>query len=243
MLRVECRAGVALNEEGIFAVLVSHPLVSGVVGGVVATLIGAWISAHRSYDRWREDLARPEPYFRKLASARLQATEWGRLYSTLLDGAIRRADGLFGPPLSQRAFATCVVIALIYAYVGFWICYALGASARLGSADFGLPESNTVRAVVSAVVLTILPVAYVLGGREGRVQRLRKIERDFLKKNWSLRKQIKFFTHSKTCLFICFLIITKMCGFLIFYLQIVPESPFKILFGVFFMRQIGRAHV
>ncbi|MEO1089294.1 MAG: hypothetical protein AAFX81_01570 [Pseudomonadota bacterium] len=92
--------------------LLANPYVHAVVSGLVLAAI-VRLAGLRSYDAWRDDLLREEPHFRELAAKQLATKGWGTLYASLLDRALRRADGFFGPALSQGAFATCVVLGQI----------------------------------------------------------------------------------------------------------------------------------
>ena len=164
--------------DGGAAAIFEHPIVSGVVSGVVVALILYVLLPLRSYETWRKDL-RESAHWREEAARRLEATDWahlGALYQNGLDRALGWADGFFGPALSQRAFATCVVIALIYAWLGFWLAYAVGAPDALGATDLGLPEDYPGRALLGLGVPALCIGGWLIGWLLGRWERRRKAD-------------------------------------------------------------------
>lgn len=143
------------------AAIIAHPLATTIVGGVIVTVVVPYLLPLRGYDAQRKDIE-TSAFHREEAARRLAAIDWrhlGALYQRLLDRALRWADGFFGPAVSQQAFATCVVLALIYAWLGFWLACALGAPGVLGETSLALPDSYPERA------LTVLGVPLVcIGG-------------------------------------------------------------------------------
>jgi hypothetical protein len=145
-------------------------IATGVVAGLVVALVGVGVG-WRTRDAWYALLQEPTDYHRRQAAERLEATQGGRLYIRLLDAALHRAEGFFGPARSQRAFATCMVLALIYGWVGFWLAYAVGAPGDLGAAPLAGEVAQPQRALVGVVVPGSALVAWLLGWLAGRWQR------------------------------------------------------------------------
>jgi hypothetical protein len=156
--------------------LIWIPLGVAVVGGVVAGVVVPYLLPLRGYDTLRTDL-QTSAFHREEAARRLAATDWrhvGELYQRLLDRSLRWADGFFGPPVSQQAFATCVVLALIYAWLGFWLAYALGAPDALGETSSALSETHPQRALVGLGVPVFCIADWPVGWALGRWERRRK---------------------------------------------------------------------
>jgi hypothetical protein len=119
----------------------------------------------RGYRAWRDDLRR-SAYWREEAGRRLAATDWqhsGELYQRLLERALSWADKFFGPATSQQAFATCIVLALIYTFLGFWLAYALGAPGVLGQTSLAPPQEYPQRALIGLGVPALCIGGWLVG--------------------------------------------------------------------------------
>ena len=90
------------------------PVIATVTG-----IMGGWLGASRGLNaRYRNDMA--EPAFRAECAEALRPHRWGELYERMLGGSLDRADRLFGPTRSWTSLGVCIVVSLIYTFLGFF---------------------------------------------------------------------------------------------------------------------------
>ncbi|MGI9509637.1 MAG: toll/interleukin-1 receptor domain-containing protein [Geminicoccaceae bacterium] len=116
-----------------------------------------------------------DPAFRRECVARLKGAEWGEFYRQALGEGIAWADRFFGAPFSYRAFGTCLVIAVIYGYLGLSIAYILGGPGIWISPDL-MPRIGSFRddALSGLVWLAAATFAWLIGFGSGRFERRRR---------------------------------------------------------------------
>lgn len=145
--------------------------IGGLVGGVAALL--AWLGPSRG--EVMEDLS-ADAAFRSDTAARLCDGSLGRRYREGVDRGLRGLDRAFGPPGSAEALGFCFIVALVYAFAGFFVVWGLGGPGVVGGFQL-LPEAmeQPVRLVHAALLAFTPLVCFWLGRKVGPP--IRRLER------------------------------------------------------------------
>lgn len=144
---------------------------AGVVMAVLVPVALLYVPSHKDYEDW---LAH-NPAFRQQTLARLQANQWTILYRDWLSRALGWLDRHWGRPGSAQALGVCIVIALCYGWIAFFLGYALGAPGSLGKVEW-LPDlsfSARSAAALAAIVgpALIFLMCHWLGARVDGLER------------------------------------------------------------------------
>ncbi|MCW5698980.1 MAG: hypothetical protein KIT00_03985, partial [Rhodospirillales bacterium] len=165
--------------------------VVGIAGGLAA---GAGLFLHFKHpdDRFERYISDNSEYRAKLAD-RLENPGWANAYRDRLTRSLAWLDRNFGRANSGEALGTCVVIALCYAWVAFFLGYALSGSGNLGNVDL-LPKipSTGARWAVFALTCLFPPLAFIFGRRLGRLERLWKTR---FRRRRNIRSKRRFERH------------------------------------------------
>ena len=164
-------------------------VIAGLLVGVVSLLvaIASWAEA-RSSKRFtqlsneKDDLEKDASYRQEIVD-HLRREGLGISYRRKLEQALNWLDKVFDQPGSANALGVCILIAMIYAYVSYFIGWGMGGSASIGGHRMPLPDGATQpNRGIAGFILVIVPIitfylsrglAYWLSYIEAWIKRLR----------------------------------------------------------------------
>lgn len=121
-----------------------------------------YLQDKRSY--WQTELHEDEELRRETA-AKLRGGGLGATYRDSLQRALSWLDRVFGESGSMQALEVCILIAIAYAYVSFFLGWSFGGAGDIGSYTF-LPDSvGQAERIVSTLIILIAPLAAFFGSR------------------------------------------------------------------------------
>jgi hypothetical protein len=142
--------------------------VAGGVAGVGSFFVALLVWLGPSRREVREDLA-DDPIYRADIAASLRDGSLGRRYRGGLAGGLGLLDRAFGPPGSAAALGVCFIIALVYAYVGFFLVLGLGGPGVVGGFPLLSEAAEQPQRLGLGAFLALLPLGgFWLGRRLGR---------------------------------------------------------------------------
>ncbi|MEZ5936082.1 MAG: hypothetical protein R3F54_30105 [Alphaproteobacteria bacterium] len=160
----------------IWTFLVESVAVASGAAGLVALLLQLLQLGPEVGDveRWID--ADADSYRHKLA-AELRGGRPGSLYQNALRAGLGWLDRRFGAPKSAEALLMCIMLALAYPWVAFFLTYVVSGKATIGDLSF-LPADNGLRdrIIAFAGVSILPPLVFFLGRWLGRWERWLKLK-------------------------------------------------------------------
>lgn len=134
---------------------------------LIVAVVGVGVPLALHYSRsidYHERHLREDPTYRAETAAKLRSAKPGTLYRDALATVLDWLDRRWGVPNSAQALGVCTVISLCYAWVAFYLAYALGAPGRLGGFAFG-PDFDQSGRTAASLLAILLPVGAFVFGR------------------------------------------------------------------------------
>ncbi len=142
---------------------------------LLATLLGITISVWLAFRYSWQDHAKfleVDPDERAGRIVELRGGNFGKLYPAWLKRGLDLLNHRFGKPFSPTALNVCVLVALAYSYIFFFLAYVAGAPGGLHENMAWLPPVKetpiVVRLLVAAFGILLPPLGLVVAWQIGR---------------------------------------------------------------------------
>ncbi len=149
--------------------------VAGGIAGVLSVIVAllSWLGPSRR-EVW-DDLATDATYRADIAAS-LRDGSLGQRYRNGLAGGLALLDRHFGAASSAKALGLCIIIALVYAYAGFFLVWGLGGPGVVGGLHLMPRDAEQPARLIAGAIVMIAPfIGYGLGRYLG--PRVRRFER------------------------------------------------------------------